>query len=210
MPALSEYEAKKLLKKAGIPVVKEYLAKSERDAVEYAKRIGFPVVLKACGKNIQHKTEKGLVKLNISGMAEVKKAYKELISKAEEMDGVLVQKMIKGDVELIAGMLRDRIFGPSVMLGMGGIYTEVIRDVVFRVAPVHEDDVREMVEELKMAKLLHGYRGIKPVDLKLLAGVLMALGELGLRDESIMEVDINPLLVGNGRPVAVDSIVILR
>lgn len=210
MPALSEYEAKKLLKKAGIPVVKEYLAKSEREAIEYAKRIGFPVVLKACGKNIQHKTEKGLVKLNISGMAEVKKAYKELISKAEEMDGVLVQKMIKGDVELIAGMLRDRIFGPSVMLGMGGIYTEVIRDVVFRVAPVHEDDVREMVEELKMAKLLHGYRGIKPVDLKLLAGVLMALGELGLRDESIMEVDINPLLVGNGRPVAVDSLVILR
>ena len=122
----------------------------------------------------------------------------------------LVQPMLKGDFELIAGITRDPQFGPAVMLGLGGIHAEVYRDVVFRLPPLSEKDVSDMASELKGQALLKGYRGSKPVNMKRLADWLIKLGGLVLSFEKIQEIDVNPLLIVGGDPIAVDATIILR
>ena len=121
-----------------------------------------------------------------------------------------MQPMLKADLELIAGIARDPQFGPATMLGLGGVWTEVYRDVVFRLAPLNEKDVFEMVSELKGEILLKGFRGSKPVNMKSLAKWLIKLGWLALTFEKIQEIDVNPLLIVNGEPVAVDATIIFR
>jgi len=207
---LSEYESKLLLKEYGIPVTREYLAGSAKDAVKYAKELGYPVVLKGCGAELTHKTEHGLIKLGLKNEDEVKKAYEELVKKGSPMDGVLVQEMVEGDRELVIGLIRDPQFGPCVMFGLGGIYTEVLRDVSFRVAPLMRRDAREMMEEIKARQILGPFRGKEPVDREILSESLIAMGQIGLDHSKIKEIDINPLIILRGKPIAVDALVVLE
>jgi hypothetical protein len=148
--------------------------------------------------------------LNLHHPDQVQRAFQEIAGGGIKPDAYLVQPMLKGELELIAGILRDPQFGPAVMLGLGGVRAEVYKDVVFRLAPLSREDVIQMVSKLKGRALLKGFRGSRPVDMDLLAHWLIGLGDLSLMVEPIREIDINPLLIVEGRPVAVDATIILE
>lgn len=205
--ALDEYEAKRFLAGFGIPVSREIFVAEEAAAVEAAGEIGLPVVLKAAGEKIQHKTELGAVALNLKSEGEIREEARRLLAIAG-CEGLLVQEMVRGDRELVCGLTRDARFGPCVMFGLGGIFTELIDDAVFRVAPLTMDDAREMMGTIRTAKILQAFRGQPPADREALARILVALGEIGVRNESVREIDINPIKIRpDGTPVAVDALV---
>jgi len=206
---LNEYEAKRFLASLGIPVCQETLAPSADDAVKAAERIGFPVVLKASGKNFFHKTDVDGVALNLAGVEAVKREGKRLL-RIQGAEALIVQEMIKGDRELVCGLVRDAHYGPCVMFGLGGIMTEVFKDVVFRVAPITTSDAQEMIGEIQHKKLLEPFRGQAAVDRGELARILMTLSETGLKHSEIQSIDINPLKIRrDGKPVAVDALISL-
>ena len=207
---LGEHEAKKWLQALGLKVVKEIIVSNLDEAVRTAEAIGYPVVLKGLAEGQVHKTEAGLVKLNLYTSGQVKTAYHEMLSLKPKPQSFLIQPMLQSDLELIAGITRDPQFGPAVMLGLGGIHAELYRDVIFRLPPLNENDVFEMVSELKGAPLFKGFRGSRPVDMERLADWMIRLGWLALNDEKIQELDVNPLLIVNGEPVAVDATIIFR
>ncbi|MBN2079155.1 MAG: acetate--CoA ligase family protein [Spirochaetes bacterium] len=207
---LSEYDSKKVIESVGVPVTREKLAHSREEALRFAEEIGYPVVLKGCSAEASHKTEMGLVKLKLGGPGEVGAAYDEITGKGIDLDGVLVQEMISGDREFVIGMSRDPQFGPCVMFGIGGIFTEVIKDVTFRVAPLTELDAEEMIDEIRMKKLLGEFRGSPAVDRDALVRALVGIGEIGYGNDEIAEIDINPVIIAGGRPVAVDALVVLN
>lgn len=206
---LSEYDSKQVIQSVGVPITREKLARTRDEAVKFAGEIGYPVVLKGCSDKAAHKTEMGLVKLKLASADDVKKAYDEITGKGVELDGVLVQEMIKGDREFVIGLSRDPQFGPCVMFGIGGIFTEVIKDVSFRVAPLTEMDAEEMIDEIRMKKLLDEFRGSPAVDKKELVKALVGIGELGYKNNEIAEIDINPLIISGSKPVVVDALVVL-
>ena len=206
---LSEHDSKRLLAEYGIPVTGERIAASADEAVRAAAEIGYPVVLKGSGESISHKTEMNLIALNLSSEAEVREAFTRLMSSGATAE-VLVQQMIKGDRELVVGMTRDAQFGPCVMFGLGGVFTEVLQDVAFRVAPLSRRDATEMMDDIRAKKILQSFRGKPAVDREALADILINVGRMGLERELIGEIDINPLKVPGGKPVAVDALVVLQ
>ena len=209
--ALSEYDSKQVLSAYGIPVVEETMVDDLSGAQAAARDLTYPVVLKACSAEISHKTEKGLIALDLRDDGEVKEAFNRLKSRCSgDVDKFLVQKMIKGERELVMGMTRDQQFGPCVMFGLGGIFTEILEDVSFRVAPITEEDAFEMMEGIRGNRILGGIRGLKAVDKKIMASSLIALGKIGLEQDAIQEIDVNPLVIMDGNPVAVDALVTLR
>ncbi len=206
---LTEAESKIFLSGYGVPVVEESIAKSEELAVEISESTGFPVVLKALGSNLIHKTERSLVRLNLQSSAEALNAFRTLKEKAgDDWEGCLVQPFMEGKREFIAGMLRDPQMGPVVMFGLGGIFTEAIGDVAFRIAPLELADVQGMIDELSSRPLLSDFRGESAVDMEQLTRVLMGLSRLGMEHPDILEVDINPLIISaDGRVTAVDALI---
>jgi succinyl-CoA synthetase beta subunit len=208
--ALSEHESKEFLKEFGIAVSREETALDPESAALCASRIGFPVVLKAAGPALFHKTEVEGVVLNLRGEDDVQREAERLL-KIPGCESLLVQETVKGGRELVCGLTRDALFGPCVMFGLGGILTEVLEDTVFRLAPLSDWDAREMVTEIRGAKILDPFRGEAAVDLNVLAGTLVALGEIALKHEDVREIDINPLKIRpDGKPVAVDALVVLK
>ncbi len=210
--ALSEYESKKLLSLYGIPVTREKLSRGADEAVSAADGLGFPVVLKACSAELMHKSERGCIELNLRSKRDVREAYERIIPSVDlELEGVLVQEMVPGQRELVVGLNRDPQFGPCVMLGIGGIMTEVFQDTVFRMAPFDMIEAKDMTEELHFKTILGAFRGQKPVDMEILCRTLMAVGQIGLELETVSELDINPMIITpEGRLVAVDALVVLR
>jgi succinyl-CoA synthetase beta subunit len=216
--ALSEFQSKQLLSSMGIPVTREELVQTADDAISAAERIGYPVVLKACAWELMHKSEHGCIELNLTTPEAVCKAYNKICEKINSplngirpLEGVLVQEMVEGQRELVIGLSRNPQFGACVMLGFGGIMTEVIRDTVFRVAPFDKVEALDMIHSLKTKPMLAAFRGQKPADLTALCQILMALGHLGLSEESISEIDINPLIISpDGTIKAVDALIILE
>ena len=162
--ALSEYESKLIIAAAGVPITQEVLVYSRKEAMEKAAKIGFPVVLKGSSPALTHKTEMGMVRVNLKNKKDVACAYDELTGKGIDLDGTLIQEMVKGNREFVIGLTRDPQFGPCVMFGIGGIFTETMKDVSFRVAPLTKDDAREMISEIRAVKLLDEFRGEKAVD----------------------------------------------
>lgn len=210
---LSEYDSKLVLAEVKVPVTREKLVKGAKDAVAAAAELGYPVVLKACGPELTHKTELDVVRLNLADAKSVRQAVKELkaATKGLKLQGLLVQEMVKGQRELVMGLIRDPQFGPCVMFGLGGIYTEILKDVSFRVAPLTERDALEMMDEIKGKKILEAFRGMAAADRETLAQSLVALGQLGLDYPEIKEIDVNPLLLTKaGAPIAVDALVVLE
>jgi acetyl-CoA synthetase (ADP-forming) len=209
--ALSEYESKQRLARYDIPIVREELVASVEAALDAAHRIGYPVVLKACGPGLAHKTELGVVVLNINDDSAVRDGYTRIVKRAPEgMDGVLVQEMVQGRREFICGLTRDDQFGPCVMLGVGGIFVEVFRDVAFRVAPIEPRDAFDMMDELKGRALLGEFRGEEAVDREILSRILLGLSRMGIEEPGVSSVDINPLVVSDGKPIAVDALVLVE
>jgi acetate---CoA ligase (ADP-forming) subunit beta len=209
--ALSEYESKKLLSLYGIPVTRERLSRSADEAAAAAADLGFPVALKACSPELMHKSEQGCIELNLKGEGDLREAYGRIVDSVDlDLEGVLVQEMVPGQRELVVGLTRDPQFGPCVMLGMGGIMTEVFQDTCFRMAPLDAIEAQDMTEELRCKDMLGAFRGQKPVDIKTLCRTLIAVGQIGLELETVSELDINPLIITpEGRVKAVDALVVL-
>jgi acyl-CoA synthetase (NDP forming) len=210
--ALNEYESKILLSAFGIPTVLEKTAQNVNDAVAVSEKMGFPVVIKALGSTLLHKTERGLVQVNLSSSQAVRAAATAMADEAgSELEGFLIQPFIQGKRELVAGLFRDRQFGPVVMLGLGGIFTEALSDVTFRVAPLTQSDALEMLCEIKAKKILDAFRGEAAASRDALAQTLMGLSLLALAHPQISEIDINPLLISaDGSICAVDALVVLK
>jgi len=208
---LSESDSKKLLSSYGVTFAPEIQTTTAADAVTAAEQLGYPVVVKLGGDNIAHKTERGLVRLRLTNADAVLEAASSLLSAATPADGnvhLLVAPMISGTRELIAGMLVDPQFGPTVMLGIGGVMAEVIADVAFRPSPVDEVGAHAMIESLRMQGLLAAFRGEAAVNTSQLISVIVGLSRVALERSDIVSVDVNPLIVkDNGDVVAVDALV---
>jgi acetyl-CoA synthetase (ADP-forming) len=207
---LSEYESKQVLASYGLPVTRECLVKTPDELIAAAAEIGYPLVIKACSADIAHKTEKGLIRVDIRNEQEARTAFDDMVRRMNgDGDGVLVQQMIKGRRELVLGLTRDPQFGPCVMFGLGGIFTEILEDTVFRVAPLEKFDALDMMQEIKSRKILDAVRGLEAVDREQLAAMLITVGQIGLENENIREIDVNPVIISKGKPVAVDALVVL-
>lgn len=207
---LSEHESKELLRAYKIPVNREIVVKTEEELIKAANEIGYPLVIKGCSPDLIHKTEQGLVKVDLRNDEEAHAAFEEIMSHMQDQKKVvLVQEMVKGSRELMIGMTRDSQFGPCVMFGLGGIFTEILKDISFRVAPIEKRDAKEMMQEIKAHKILGNVRGMPAADLEELSEVLIKVGEIGLENDAIKEIDINPLILSGRRPVAVDALVVL-
>lgn len=217
--SLSEHQSKELLSLYGIPVTKEDVAKTEREAVQVAETIGYPVVLKIDSPDILHKTEAGGLKLNIENRDQLIRAYNDVLQNAHaynpaaRVNGVLVHEWVSDGAQVIVGVNNDPLFGPTVMFGLGGIFVEVLKDVSLRVAPLSRDDVLKMMEETKGFKVLAGARGQAKADTPAVAEVLVNVSRLALElEDQIQELDINPLMVhAEGQGVCVvDALVTKR
>ena len=208
---LSEFESARLLAGFGIPTAKGILAQNLEEVKKAAESIGYPVVLKACSPEVSHKTESGLVAVDLRNEADLELAFQKISgSSPAKGGGFLVQEMIKGGRELVVGMIRDPQFGPCVMFGLGGIFTEILGDVTFRPAPLSEADAAEMIREIKGNKILDAVRGMPAVDADSLIQCLMAVGRIGMEREEIQAIDVNPLIIQGSKPVAVDALVVLK
>lgn len=211
VPTLSEADSKALLASHGLPVAGERQVTTADEAASAAAELGFPVVCKLGGDSIAHKTERGLVRLNLADAGAVRTAAAELLDAARPEDGevhVLVAPMVKGNRELIAGLHLDPQFGMTVMLGVGGILAEAVADVAFRLAPLTERDAFDMIDSLETQALLGAFRGEAAVDRDQLAAVLLALSRAAEADPRIVAADLNPLIVtADGTPIAVDALV---
>tara|TARA_B110000438_G_scaffold279853_1_gene304623 strand:+ start:106 stop:744 length:639 start_codon:yes stop_codon:yes gene_type:complete len=206
---LSEADSRTLVAEAGVTVSRWATADDADDTVVAAEEMGFPVVVKLCGEAIAHKTERGLVRLSLTSADDVRAAATDLLGTATESDGaveLLVSTMVKGDRELIAGLMRDPQFGPCVMLGVGGVLAEAVADVAFRLAPLERLDAHDLIDDLGAQTLLGPFRGQPAVDRDVLADTLCALSDLA-GDPSIASIDLNPLIVVEGQPIAVDALV---
>lgn len=208
---LSEYEAKQVLAAYDIPVTREILIKDKKNLDAALQKIGFPLVMKGCSAEIAHKTEKGLIHVDIRTATEAKKAFKEIMAGMEGFDGgVLMQEMIKGRRELVMGLTRDPQFGPCVMFGLGGIFTEILRDISFRRAPLETRDAHEMMQEIRGHKILDAVRGMEAADKKRLTDMLINIGRIGLEIPEVSEIDLNPVILSGSKPVVVDALIVLK
>jgi succinyl-CoA synthetase beta subunit len=207
---LSEASSKRLLAEYGVPVLPDRDVRTADEAVVAAAQLGFPIVVKLGGDAIAHKTERGLVRLNLGDEVAVRDAAEDLLRSATPEDGevhLLVAPMIRGARELIAGLHTDAQFGRAVMIGFGGILAEAIADVSFRLVPLERVDADEMIEELETQALLGPFRGEPAVDRDALAATILGLSALAEARPDIVSVDVNPLIVVDGRPIAVDALV---
>lgn len=213
---ITEDLSKAVLKKYGVKVPGYALVNSAKEATKAAKKLGFPLVMKVVSPQILHKTDVGGVKVGLRNEKEVKKAFADMYSrlskkKGVELKGILLEKMVPQGVELIVGLQNDHQFGPVIMVGLGGILTEIFKDVAFRMLPISMDDAKSMLAELKGSKILHGYRGSKPVDLNMLSKALVQIGKIGVDNADYFDsVDFNPIVVYPKSYFVVDAKIILK
>jgi acyl-CoA synthetase (NDP forming) len=214
--ALLETEAKAICMEYAIPVTTFKLAKSEREAVEFAGQIGFPVVLKIVSPDIIHKSDAGGVMVNLKSAIEVRNAYGKILENAKKYNsaanivGVLVQEMAPQSTEVIVGAIKDPQFGQTLMFGLGGIFVELLNDVTFRVAPITREDAHEMVIKVKAYPLLKGYRNTPPADIDAIISVLLNTSKLVMDYPEIKELDLNPIMVYENGAKTVDARIILE
>ena len=213
---LLEPEAKTVCRDYGIPVTNFRIAENETEAVEFAKDIGYPVVLKIVSPEIIHKSDVGGVIINLKDSKDVQNAYKQIMDNIQKhkpnakIIGMLVQEMAPSSTEVIVGATKDPQFGPAIMFGLGGIFVEVLRDVTFRIAPVTEDEAREMITEVRAYPLLKGYRNTPPADIDAIVKILLNTSRLVTDHEEIKELDLNPIMVYEKGAKTVDARIILE
>ena len=212
---ITEDSAKQILRHYGINVPSYAITTKADDAVTKANQIGYPLVAKIVSAEVLHKTDVKGVKVGINSESEVREVFEDMygrLSKKFDVKGVLIEKMVpSGIAELIIGLQNDPQFGPIIMLGLGGIYTEIFRDVSFRVLPITKKDAEEMIESLKGKKILKGFRGSEPVNIDILSKALVNIGNLGLDMASYYEsIDFNPVIVYSNDYCVVDAKIILR
>lgn len=209
---VTEQDAKAVLKKYGIRVPQYAMATSADEAARQAKKIGFPLVMKAVSPQILHKTDVGGVKVGVSSPQEAKKIFQDMHRRLSKkgLQGILLEKMVPKGIELIVGIQNDPQFGPVIMVGMGGVLTEVLKDVSFRMLPITTSDARSMLEELKGYRILQGFRGSEKVDIAALCAALVRIGKMGADNADYIEsADFNPIMVYPKSHYVVDAKILL-
>lgn len=213
---LTEFESKKLLERAGIPVVETRLVRTKRETISVSKEMGFPVVLKITSPDIVHKSDSGGVKLGIANATQAGKAYSEIMLSIKQrypgaiIHGLTVQKMAPPGIQVIVGMSKDPQFGPVLMFGLGGILVELLKDVSFRIVPVTKRDAAEMIKEIKGYPLLEGYRGQEPANIDALQDIIVRVSQFVERTPEIKELDLNPIFAYRDKAVSVDARIVLE
>ncbi len=211
---ITEESSKEILSEYGIKVPHYALVTNTDDAARKSKEIGFPLVAKIVSADILHKTEVGGVKVGLNSEDEVKKAFDDMFYRLKEkfdVKGVLLEKMVPNGVELIIGLQNDSQFGPSIMVGLGGIYTELFKDVSFRVLPITKNDALKMLESLRGRDILRGFRGSKPINMDMLSEAIVNIGTLGVDMAGKYEsIDFNPVVLYPDGYFVVDAKIILK
>ncbi|MDH7563822.1 MAG: acetate--CoA ligase family protein [Candidatus Bathyarchaeota archaeon] len=213
---LLETEAKAVCREYEIPVVRTELAETQEKAAKLANEIGYPVVLKIVSPDVLHKSDVGGVALNLKNTNEVKTAYNSIIKNVKKhnakarITGILVQEMAPPSTEVIVGVTKDPQFGPALMFGLGGVFVEVLKDVTFRIAPVSEEEARQMISEVKAYPLLKGYRNTPPADIEAIVKILLNTSRLVMDHPEIKELDLNPIMVYQKGAKTVDARIILE
>lgn len=213
---LTEFESKKLLGRAGIPVVETRLVRTKRETISVSKEMGFPVVLKITSPDIVHKSDSGGVKLGIANATQASRAYSEIMLSIKQkypsaiIHGLTVQKMAPPGIQVIVGMNKDPQFGPVLMFGLGGILVELLKDVSFRIVPVTKRDAAEMIREIKGYPLLEGYRGQEPANIDALQDIIVRVSQFVERTPEIKELDLNPIFAYRDKAVSVDARIVLE
>ena len=205
-----EFDSKQFLASWKIPVVEEKVVHDLNEAWETAQRMGLPVVVKGLMPGEVHKTEHGLVQLGITDKSLLEAAFHHIQEKLDHRGKILIQKEVQSEYELIAGFIRDDQFGPCVMFGLGGILSELEPDVVFAMAPLDRESALKLIQRIRSRRLLQGFRGMPPLDEAAMADILVNLGTVGVAYPQIEQIDINPLAISTGAPVAVDATVVLK
>jgi acetyltransferase len=199
---MAEIEAKEILRAYGFNVLEGHLGRTPEEAVDIADRIGYPVVLKISSPDIIHKSDFGGVRINLANSEQVRDAFDLMMLRIQKrapkahLRGAFVEKMGQRGREVILGMTRDPQFGPMLMFGLGGIFVEVMKDVTFHLAPITADEAMQMLKGTRSYALLQGARGQEPVDLEAIAGALQRISQLATDYPEIIELDINPFIVG--------------
>ena len=213
---ITEELSKSVLKKYGIKVPGYALVNSTKEATKVARKLGYPLVMKVVSPQILHKTDVGGVKVGLQNEKEVKRAFNDMYKrlskkKGVQLKGILLEKMVPQGVELIVGLQNDPQFGPVIMVGLGGVLTEIFKDVAFRMLPITVADAKSMLQELKGAKILQGFRGSKPIDQNMLAKALVQIGKLGVDNAGYFDsIDFNPIVVYPKSYYVVDAKILLR
>lgn len=213
---LLETEAKTVCREYGISVTEFKLAKNEAEAVKFAEEVGYPLVLKIVSPDIVHKSDVGGVLVDVKNAEHVRKAYNRIMNNVKRhkpnatVVGMLIQEMAPQSTEVIVGSTKDPQFGPTLMFGLGGIFVEILKDVAFRIAPITEDEAREMISEVKAYPILKGYRNKPPADLKAIVTILLNTSRLVTEHEEIKELDLNPIMVYEKGAKTVDARIILE
>ncbi|RLB10156.1 MAG: hypothetical protein DRG27_03605, partial [Deltaproteobacteria bacterium] len=213
---LLETEAREFLKACGIPMIPDYFAKSLDDAIKGAEQIGYPVALKVVSRKIQHKYDVGGVKLGITDRDKLINAFNEIMENVQkvtkDIEGILILPMVPppGKVECLASVIRDKNFGTIITFGLGGVFTEVFRDISVRVLPVAEEDIDSMIKEIKAYPILKGIRGKKPKDIKAVKDLLIRLAKIAEDYPEIEEIELNPFMVHEKGISIVDTLITLR
>ena len=206
MQVLIERDAENFLEKEGFPVAKRFIASNIKEALEFANKLKYPLTMKVISKQILHKSDVNGVKLDIRNEEEVKKSFNDL-SKLKGFEGVLMQKFREGRFILI-GLKEDPTFGHAIAFGTGGIYTELLKDVSFRVCPIEDEDAESMIQETKAYELLKGARGSKPADLNKIKKLLIKFSKLPIKYPKLKELDVNPLLITDSSEEIIDARII--
>ncbi len=213
---LPDDEVFKFLEKYSIPHPPYSIVKSPEEAGFVAEKLGFPVVIKIVSPDISHKSDVGGVVLGLNSSYEVVKAAREMLERVKtraptaRIAGIMVQKMAKPGVEVIIGGLRDPIFNITLMFGLGGVFTEIMRDVSFRIWPITEEEALEMIMEIRSNQLLRGYRATQPVDVKSLARIVVRLGEIFENYPALHSADLNPVIAYSDGALVVDARFIVK
>ncbi len=214
--SLLETEAKAVCSEYAIPVTEFELAKDAAEAARFAEKIGFPIVLKIVSPDIIHKSDIGGVVVNLKNRKNVEQAYAQIMKNVKtrcpkaRIAGMLVQEMAPSSTEVIIGSIKDPQFGPAMMFGLGGIFVEVLKDVTFRIAPITEEEAREMISDVKAYPLLKGYRNTPPADIGALVKILVNTSKLVTEHQEIKELDLNPVMVYEKGAKTVDARIILE
>lgn len=213
---LLETEAKTVCAEYGIPVTRFKLAKSEADVIKFANEVGYPIVLKIVSPDIIHKSDVGGVIVGLKTAKDVQKGYKQIMQNIKrhnakaKIEGVLIQEMAPSSTEVIVGAIKDPQFGPTIMFGLGGIFVEVLKDVTFKVAPITEQEAKEMITEVRAYPLLKGYRNQPPADIDAIVKILLNASKLVMEHQEIKELDLNPIMVYEKGAKTVDARIILE
>ncbi len=208
MKTLSFAESMKIARKHGIKFAKTAEAETEQELRKACKKTGFPLVMKIISSGISHKTDVGGVKIGIQNIEEARKAFAEM-KKLEGFEGAAVQEMLRG-TELIIGGKRDVQFGPAVLFGLGGIYTEIFKDTCLRICPIDKKTAIEMVRSIKAYPIIAGARGGQPANMEALVNAIIGASRLMMNEKGVVEMDLNPLIAAKGKILAVDARVVVE